>query len=201
MLEDALGDHAQRVAGPHAVAGGGPRRELPHLVARQRLRLLAARQEEAVPLGDHVERVLQAVEHLRQQAGAELHGEQLADELDRVADLDAGGALEDLHVGVAAAHADDLGDQTQVAEQHVGHLVLADGGVELHGDQVAVDAHDAAGAGAERCPRVTPLGGAPRATAHSVAPSSARSAKPAAMRRPSAPSIAAHFSARRSLSA
>ena len=183
-----------------AVAGDGARRELPHLVARQRQRLLAALQEEAVALGDDVERVLQAVEDLREQAGPELHGQQLADELHGVADLEAGGALEHLHVGVAPAHADDLRDQAQVAEPHVGDLVLADGVVELHGDQVAAHAHDAAGAGAERCPCGARLDGVPVATVHDGLPARLASAMPAATRRPSASSIAAHFSARRSLS-
>ena len=166
----------------HQVAGGGARRELPHLVARQRLGLLAARQEEPVPLGDDVQRVLQAVVDLRQQAGPELHREHLADELHRVADRDAGGALEHLHVGVAAAHADDLRDEPDVAEAHVGDLVLAHGGVELDGDEVAAHAHDAAGA-----------------AAHSVIPTRASSASLSAMPSPSAASSAAHFSVSRSL--
>ena len=138
-----------------------------------------------MPLGDDVERVLQTVEDLREQAGAELHREHLADELHRVAHLDAGGALEHLHVGVAAAHADDLGDEAHVAEHDVGDLVLADGDVELDGDEVAAHAHDAAGAGAG---------------AHRALPASASSASLAATRMPSAASIwPVHFSASRSL--
>ncbi len=182
VLEDALRHHAEGAARAHQVAGGGARRELPHLVARQRLGLLAARQEEPVALGDDVQRVLQAVVDLRQQAGPELHREHLADELHRVADRDAGGALEHLHVGVAAAHADDLRDEPDVAEAHVGDLVLAHGGVELDGDEVAAHTHDAAGA-----------------AAHSVIPTRASSASLSAMPRPSAASSAAHFSVSRSL--
>ena len=115
---------AERVAGAHPVPDGRARRELPGHVARQRLGLHAARQEEAVVLGDEVEGVLQAVVHLCQQAGPELDREQLAGELHGVADADAGRALEHLHVGVAAAHADDFGDEAQVALRDVGDLVL-----------------------------------------------------------------------------
>ncbi len=137
-----------------------------------------------MPLGDDVERVLQAVVHLGEQPGAELDREQVAHELHGVADPDAGSALEHLRVGIATAHADDLGDEPHVVLQDVSDLVLGHGGVELHCDEVAVDPHHATAA-----------------HAHDTLPASSRSTISAVSSRPRSSLIAAHFSLRRSLNA
>ena len=90
--------------------------------------------------------ILQAVVDLREQPGAEFDGEQLAAEFDLVADLDAGGAFEDLDIGFAATHADDLALEAVVAiGEDEGDFVLGDAVIEGHADHVAIDASYFAG--------------------------------------------------------
>ena len=86
--------------------------------------------------------VLQAVIHLREDAGAEFGGEQVAGELHAVVDHQLRGGLEHLHVATRATHADDLRHQPFLAEHGVAHFILCDGAVECDGDHVAVDGDD-----------------------------------------------------------
>ena len=142
MREDALGDRAERVARADDVAGLRDGREGPLRVARQRVHVLAALEEEAVLLGEAGERVLEAVEDLLEEAGPELDREQAAGELHLAAGREADGVLEDLHVRDAPADADDLAHEARLAEKRVADLVEGDGALERDGDEVAVDAGD-----------------------------------------------------------
>ncbi len=94
--------------------------------------------------GDQRQRVLQAVENLSEQPGAELHGQQLAGKIHGVADADSAGDLEHLQLGSMPADADDLGLQPLVAGGHVAHLVHEHVPVHVDGDHVAVYADHSA---------------------------------------------------------
>ena len=148
MREDTLGDRAERVARADDVAGLRDRREGPLRVARQRVHVLAALEEEAVLLGEAGERVLQSVEDLPEEAGPELDREQAAGELHLAAGGEPHGVLEDLHVRDAPADADDLAHEAKLLgaargrEDRVADLVERDGAVERNRDEVAVHAGD-----------------------------------------------------------
>ena len=148
VLENALRDGAERFAGRQLVADLRGRREAPGLFARERIEVGAALEEEAALLGEARKRVLEAVEDLAEKAGAEFGGKEVARERDGVADLEAGGVLEDLHVGARAADADDFAHEpARLAvgprgELGVADLVLGDGALEGHGNHVAVDHRD-----------------------------------------------------------
>ena len=87
------------------------------LCAIERRGIDAAREEEAVFVGEDVERVLQAVEDLAEDSGPEFDREHFAGEFDEVADAAARGVLEDLHVGGVAADAEDFGFELLVLRE------------------------------------------------------------------------------------
>ena len=105
---------ADRVAREHGVAGlDAGVTPIPY---RGWVKVYAALEEEAALLGKLRQRILQAVVHLRQKAGAELDAQQFAGQLDLVADLNAVGHFIDLHTHGVAADADDLALEAVIAD-------------------------------------------------------------------------------------
>ena len=151
VVEDALGDPAELVAGLHLVAGLGGRMEVPLPVAGETGQVHAALEEEGGVLrdlagfgGEFGERILESVVDLREHAGSELGREEVAGEFDVRPDREIRRRFEDLHVALLAADADDLRHELLLAELRVSDFVLGDRTVELDGDHVAVDACDLA---------------------------------------------------------
>ena len=124
------------------VAGFGHRGERPLLFFIERTEVNSAFEEESAAGGQFRERVLQAVVDLRQQAGTQAHGEEIGREFDLVADGDAAGHLEDLHLGPAPADADDLRLEFFTNADDVSDFVHAHVAVHLGADHVAVDPDD-----------------------------------------------------------
>ena len=102
-------------------AGG----ELPFLIG-DGVKVYAALEEEAALLSKLRQRILQAVVHLRQKAGAELDAQQFAGQLDLVADLNAVGHFIDLHTHGVAADADDLALEPVIAHLDIAHFIFSD---------------------------------------------------------------------------
>ena len=82
-------------------------------------------------LGKLRQRVLQAVVYLRQKTGAELDAQQLAGQLDLVADLNAVGHFIDLHTHGVAADADDLALEAVIADLDEADFVFPNGAENL----------------------------------------------------------------------
>ncbi len=131
LVEDGAGlrHGAQHVAADDLVARlshGGP---LPLLVAGQRGHLDAAGDVGAHPLDDLLQRALDAVVDVLDQAGTQLHAQRRAGGHHVGAGAQAGGLLIDLDGGALAGHIQDLADQTlgtyadDVGHIGVGHAV------------------------------------------------------------------------------
>ena len=129
---------ADRVAREHGVAGLDAGGELPFLIG-DGVKVYAALEEEAALLGKLRQRILQAVVHLRQKAGAELDAQKLAGQLDLVADLNAVGHFIDLHTHGVAADADDLALEAVIADLDEADFVFPHGAREPRRNEVAVD--------------------------------------------------------------
>ena len=141
-LKMPSGNGSQRVGGRDLIAGLGHRGEGPLLFFVEGAEVNAAFEKESAAGGQFRERVLQAVVDLGQQAGTQAHGEEIGRELDLVADADAAGHLEDLHLGPAPADADDLRLEFFSGAGHVGDFVHGHVAFDLDGDHVAVDPDD-----------------------------------------------------------
>ena len=149
VVENALGDPAERIAGLDLVADLGGRMEVPLAVTRETRQVHATLEEESGVLGDLAgfgrefgERILQSIVDLCEHAWAKLGREELACELDIRPDREVGRGLEDLHVALFAADADDFRHQLLLAELRVADFILGDRTVEFDGNHVAVDACD-----------------------------------------------------------
>ena len=143
-MEDSFRNPADLVGGGKFVADFGGRCELPGGVVIQRIHVESAFQEEAGFLGKFLQRVLESVVDLCEQAGTQFHAQKRIGEFNAVAHFESGGAFEDLEVGAGAAHPDDFAFESAVADKHIGDFVLCDAGVELNGQKVAVDADNPA---------------------------------------------------------
>ena len=126
MGEQPLGHAAHGVACGDVVAGLHQGGKLPVPVG-DGIQIHAPLQEEAALLRQLRQGVLQTVEHLGQQARAQLHAHQLAGKLHLVAHLDAVGHFIDLHTGRVAVDADDLALEPVIAHQDIAHFILSDG--------------------------------------------------------------------------
>ncbi len=142
VLEDAFRHGAESIARLHFIAAARLGGIVPLGFAVQRLQVGAALQEKPALLRQLRQRILETVVHLRQQAGAQLHRQQVAAELHGIAHLQPGGVLKHLQFRVGAADADDLGLQHDVARARVAHFALRHRLVKLHRDQVAVDSYN-----------------------------------------------------------
>ena len=149
VVEDALGDPAERFAGGDALADGCCWMPVPLAVSWKTWNVHAALQEEARllrlsagSLGEFLERVLETVIDLSEHAGTKFGGEHLARKLHGVVHHEIGGRIEHLHVTAGAAHAYDLRHQLLVAEKGIAHFVLRHCAGEGDGDHVAVDCDD-----------------------------------------------------------
>ena len=129
-------DLAQPRRGRDPVAGGGQRRELPFGPEVDGVGDRAAGDEQSVHL---LQVVLQTVVIARQQARGERRLEHVALELDAVADLQAAGAVENLHIGRIAYDLDDLGHHSGISRVNVADLVLRHGAVGLDDHDVGND--------------------------------------------------------------
>ena len=135
--EQPLRNAAHRVACGDPVTGLHQGGKLPVPVGN-RIEIHAALQEEAALLCQIRQGVLQAVEHLGQQARPQLHAHQLAGQLHLVAHLDAVGHLIDLHTGRVAVDADDLALEPVIAHQDIAHFIFAHRAGKAGGHQVSV---------------------------------------------------------------
>ncbi len=120
----------------------GNRSELPLLLIIQGIEVHAPLQEKATLLGQVMKRILKAVINLTQKPGAELDRKQLAGELHRIACLESTRFLEDLKLSPIAADTNDLGLESGILDDGVGHLVLTYPIFELHRDHGTADAND-----------------------------------------------------------
>jgi hypothetical protein len=100
----------------HRLAGDDAGDEIPHALAIEGRRGQAAPDEVAGGGGQAIERTLDTVDHLTEEAGAELDGERLAAGGHRLAERQPGGVLVDLQGGAVAADADHLAEQPLVAD-------------------------------------------------------------------------------------
>ena len=140
--DDPFGDRTDPVTGPDSVAGLGDGGPGPLRFPVQRSQIDAPLKEEPGVFRQQIQRVLESVVDLLQQARAQFHAQQFAGELHPVADLEAGSAFEDLKVRPVAPDPDDFAFEAAAGHVDVGHLVLHDFGGEFNGDHVAVDADD-----------------------------------------------------------
>ena len=149
VLVAALLHRADDVAGDEARTVLHLRYEGPLLVYVERVDVRAALQEEAVTVGYLLQRVLQPVVNLPEQARAEIDRQHPAGLHDRVADLNAARVLEDLRDRRVTVDAQDLGLEPLVAagRADVDHLVLDDWrrilvADRLDDDKIVLDGHD-----------------------------------------------------------
>ena len=151
VREHAFGNGAERIASNNHIAHLGDRGKCPLLVARERLQILTALQEEAAFISKLRERVLQTIKDLGQKAGAKFYGQKFAGEFHLVTRLEPRGVFEHLEFGVVTANTDDFalkGDNFGLAvlvflgKLGIRHFVLRHGGFELDTDQVSVHADD-----------------------------------------------------------
>ena len=126
MGKQPLGHTAHGVTGGNTVAGLHQGGKLPVLVG-DGIQIHAPLQEEAALLRQLRQGILQAVEHLGQQARPQLHAHQLAGELHPVAHLDAVGHFINLHTGCVAVDADDLALEPVIAHLDIAHFIFSDG--------------------------------------------------------------------------
>ena len=131
VREAAFRDGAEQAAGPQARTLRDDGDEGPFALSIQRIEIHATRQKDAVLDGDLVERALQTVVNLAEQARAEDDRQHLAGLLDRVADGDAARVFEHLDVCGIATHPQDFGLEPFLASvgggpprQDEDHLVL-----------------------------------------------------------------------------
>ena len=136
--EQALGHAAHRITGGDGVTGLYPGGELPILIG-DGVQVHAPLQEEAALFGKLGQGVLQAVEHLGQQARAQLYAHQLPGELHRVTYPDAARHFINLHTGCVAVDADDLALEPVIAHQDIAHFIFAHGAGKAGRYQVSVD--------------------------------------------------------------
>ena len=122
VLDDLrLLNPAQPLSRGHLLAAVGGCVEFPDALLIDRGRLDAARDELAVVTGDHVQRALDAVVNLLDEAGAELDRELRARAGHFLARADAAGLFVDLNRHAVAFDADGLPEQARVAD--LDHLV------------------------------------------------------------------------------
>ena len=127
---------AEPRCGRDLVAGLGQRLELPQRLEVDRVGNRTAGDEQTVHL---LEVVLQTVVVARKHARGERHLEHVAFEFDLVADFEAAGAVEHLHIGVVAHDLDDLGHHSGISDVHVTDFVLAHGSVGLDNHDIGDD--------------------------------------------------------------
>ena len=87
MREHAFGNGAERIARDNHIAHLGDRGKCPLLVARERLQIFTALQEETAFFGKLRERILQTIKDLGQEAGAKFYGQKFAGEFHLVTRL------------------------------------------------------------------------------------------------------------------
>ncbi|MPN09724.1 hypothetical protein SDC9_157016 [bioreactor metagenome] len=138
--EDSFRHPPQIIAGAEFPAGFGHRREVPDRIIIKRGQINAAAQEKFARLRQFVQRVLQAVVDLGDQAGTEFDAQEFAGEFHPVIFLESGGAFENLHVGAVAAHPDDFAFQPLGAGDGVGDFILRHLIRKFDGQHIAVDA-------------------------------------------------------------
>ena len=117
-------DLAEEVAGGDLVAYLGSGDKVPLLLPVQRRDLDAAGDAGAAALGhDRLQRTLDTVVDVLQQAGTKLHGQGRAGGDDLSAGAEAGGLFVDLDGGGVAGHGQDLADEPLLTDaDHVGHI-------------------------------------------------------------------------------
>ena len=128
LVEDGLGllDRAQHIATHHPGPGLDGRGERPLLLPVQGGHLHAPGESVAsADLPDDLQRALDPVVNILDQAGAQLHGQGRAGGDHLSAGPQSGGLLIDLDGGGVPSHIQDLADQALLAHtDHVGHVGL-----------------------------------------------------------------------------
>ena len=137
MGEQTLRHAADGITCGDHITGGDPGGELPIPVGNG-IQIHTTLQEKAAFFRQLGQGILQAIEHLGQQARPQLYAHKLAGELYLVAHLDAVCHFIDLHAGCVAVYADDLTLKSFVTHQDIAHFIFSHGAGEAGRYQVPV---------------------------------------------------------------
>ena len=142
MFENSFRDISETIRCDDFIAHFRHRSEFPDRIVIQRIHVETSLEEESGFFRKFRQRILKSVINLGQQTGSEFDAEKRIGEFHRIADFQSVGTFEDLQVRPGSANTDDLAFQFDIAQDGECNFILRHAGLELHGQQIAVDSDD-----------------------------------------------------------